>query len=143
MIDGHASTDQPRQARFNLDLKICYYLQCVNIELFLSIQPSVYQQNEGHHCSKVTPFFFCMGSDFRRITPPAQGRAQGSARLLLTKNPACSFSCPVKVGRCPVSRLNGSRGPGRSLWIDLCGCYLQCVKSHKFTNKIRVSTIRR
>ena len=29
------------------------------------------------------------------ITPPAQGGPEGSVRLLLTKNPACSFQLPL------------------------------------------------
>ena len=31
-----------------------------------------------------------------RITPPVQSGAESSVRLLLTKNPACSFSCPCR-----------------------------------------------
>ena len=44
-------------------------------------------------------------------TLPAQGEAEDRVRLLLTKNPARSFSAPG--ARSTVSRLNGSRGPGR------------------------------
>ena len=34
-------------------------------------------------------------SDNPRVTPPTQYVVEGSVRLLLTKNPACSFSCPL------------------------------------------------
>ena len=40
-----------------------------------------------------------------QIKPPAQGGVEGSLELLLTKNPARSFSCPL-----PGTQLNGSRG---------------------------------
>ena len=50
-------------------------------------------------------FFFGYTESYE-ITPAAQGGAAGSVRLLLTKNPAgCRGSA--------VSRLNGSRDPGR------------------------------
>ena len=41
------------------------------------------------------------------ITDPAQGGEEGSVRLLLTKNPACSFRMPI--ARDAVSGLNGSK----------------------------------
>ena len=36
---------------------------------------------------------FRFGANNRQITPPGQSGAKGSVRLLLTKNPACCFSC--------------------------------------------------
>ena len=39
--------------------------------------------------------------------------SEGSVRLLLTKNPTCSFSCPIC--RYAISRLNGSCCLGRQL----------------------------
>ena len=49
------------------------------------------------------------------MTPPAYSAAEDSVRLLLTKNPARSFSYPW----CQVHGIlfggNGSRGPGREL----------------------------
>ena len=50
------------------------------------------------------------GKENHRITPPAQGGAEGSVRLL---NPTRSFSCPAT--RYAVSRLNGFRCSGRQL----------------------------
>ena len=37
----------------------------------------------------------------------AQGRAKGNIRLLLTKNPACSFSCPLSGKWCLVLTARG------------------------------------
>ena len=45
-------------------------------------------------------------------TPSAQGGAEGSVRLLLTKNPGWFLSC---LSANAVSRLNSSRDPGRQL----------------------------
>ena len=47
-----------------------------------------------------------------QITPAAQGSAAGSVRLLLTKNPVCSFCCPGCRG---IQCLVWSRDPGRPL----------------------------
>ena len=58
-----------------------------------------------------------------RITPSAQGGAEGSVRLLLTKNPVCSLSCPS--ARDAVCRLNGSRVPGDKMLEDLIKKYVK------------------
>ena len=39
------------------------------------------------------------GTDNHQITCSAQGGAEVSVRLLMTKNPACSFSCPLPCTR--------------------------------------------
>ena len=59
----------------------------------------------------VTSFYLGTEKNLQ-IKPQAQGGAEGSVRLLLTKYPARSFSCPG----CQVNggRLNDSRAPGRT-----------------------------
>ena len=39
--------------------------------------------------------FIHVDREYREITPPAQYGAEDNVRLLLTINPACSFSCPL------------------------------------------------
>ena len=71
-------------------------------------------------------FFFCGGLCNFCKTPPAQGEAEGSVRLQLTKNPARSISCPLPLNYA-VSRVNGSRGPDRlfQTLINLCAKHLR------------------
>ena len=45
---------------------------------------------------RAADFFFSVQNP--PLNPPAHGGAEGSVRLLLTRNSACSFSCP----RCQV-----------------------------------------
>ena len=49
------------------------------------------------------------------MTLPTHGGAEDNVRLLLTKNPARSYSTPLVGPQYPVSRSNGSRGFGRQL----------------------------
>ena len=52
-------------------------------------------------------FFFGGYRENRRISPPAQDGAEDSDRLLLTENPACTFSYP----RCQVRGISFERFP--------------------------------
>ena len=67
--------------------------------------------------------------DYRRdimlvlVIPPAQGGSERSIRLLLTKNPPCSFSCPLQetwylVWTVPAAIYNTLRvgGGGTGRW---------------------------
>ena len=58
--------------------------------------------------SCVPAFFFWERREIRRITPSAIGGAEGSVRLLLTENPARSFSC---CPRCQVHGISCERFP--------------------------------
>ena len=59
------------------------------------------------HTKNTTEWFFLVRGKSNNVC--AQGAAADSVRLLLTKNPIRTFCCPG----CRVSRLNGSRDPGR------------------------------
>ena len=50
-------------------------------------------QNSKDFMIKNTSYFVWAGREDNQIPPPAQGGAEGSVRLLLTKNPTHSFSC--------------------------------------------------
>ena len=45
---------------------------------------------------------FCGHEENHQKTPLSQGGAEGSVRYLLTKNPTCSFSCPLQGKQCLV-----------------------------------------
>ena len=67
-------------------------------------------------CNELSPFFVGVPREYPQIMPPAQGKAEDSARLLLTKNPAGSVTpCLPRNGNgmVEVSRSNGFFGPGR------------------------------
>ena len=55
------------------------------------------------------------GREIHLLTPPAQGAAEGSIRLLLTKNPACSFSCLLEPIKRDIASLADLRYPLRFL----------------------------
>ena len=64
------------------------------------------------------------------MTPAAQSGAEGCVRLLLTKNPARSFSCQKRG----ISRLNESRGPGR---------HLACYHASSFCTDLGIAFLKR
>ena len=69
-------------------------------------------------------FLFCGESrENQKITSPAQSRAEGSVRHLLTKNSLLFFHLPF--GRYAVSRLNGSGGHSR--WFFLVKWFWECI----------------
>ena len=53
-------------------------------------------------------FYFSRALEYHGITHPAQGGAEGSVKLSLTKNPICSFSAPLLGMWYPVWKVPSS-----------------------------------
>ena len=78
-----------------------------------------------------------------RITPATQGGAAGSAKILLTKNPARSINCPgCRVCGVSFERIpRGVRRPSSEfvLWLEMCRVwYKKCACNFNISDMILI-----
>ena len=93
-----------------------------------------HSRNPGRHLALSDPscdlssFLFLRERENHQITPPSQGGAVGSVRLLLTISPACSFSCRS----CQVRGISLERFPRP--WLTCYPClflFLRGSENHQ------------